>query len=400
MPDLVALDIPGGVEFVNALERIWDNGDAAAPLDPRLSPASTRSLIATLRPSSVVTRDSTLTKLPDGVPVENGDALVMATSGSSGEPKGVILTHQAIESSAQATNKRLKVDPSRHSWLACLPLSHVGGLGVVTRAMLSGTPLTVLDGFDANEVETIARSGHATHTSLVATALRRVDPLLFECILLGGAAPPNELAPNVVTTYGMTETASGLVYDSVPLDGVEVAIGTGAPGCGASGEILIRAPMLFRAYRSFRSDRTDRVDLDSDIENAKTMRIGGPDGLGNWFPTGDAGSLDAHGHLHVYGRIAEVIVTGGEKVWPIAVERVISGCAGVREVAVWKRKDVEWGERVVAWVVAQEGVSLRLDSLREQVADAIAPWAAPKELVIVESLPRSPLGKVLRKHLI
>ena len=152
---------------------------------------------------------------------------MVATSGSTGEPRGVVLTHDALVASAVATSRRLGVDPGRHRWLACLPLAHIGGLAVVTRALLTTTPLTVLPGFDAAEVERVGRAGGATHVSLVSTALARVDAAAFETVLLGGAAPPRPLPANVVTTYGMTETGSGVVYDGVPLDGVEVAIGTG-----------------------------------------------------------------------------------------------------------------------------------------------------------------------------
>jgi O-succinylbenzoic acid--CoA ligase len=316
------------------------------------------------------------------MPVSEGDALVMATSGSSGFPKGVVLTHEALMASAQATSDALKVDPSRHRWLACLPLSHIGGLSVVTRAMLTDTPVSVLPGFDAEVVEGFGQAGRASHVSLVATALRRLDPSVFACVLLGGARPPGDLAPNVVVTYGMTETGSGVVYDGFPLDGVEVAIDHFDASEQAAGEILIRSPMLFRCYR----DGSDG-------------RVTGPDGSATWFRTGDAGALDDDGRLSVSGRIAEVITTGGEMVWPDAVERVLAAHEGITEVAVWKRADPEWGERVVAWVVA-DGQAPGLEELCEMVGAALSPWAAPKELVLVNELPRTPLGKVKRTDLV
>lgn len=384
MPHLVALDLPGGRGFVDALQAVWDTGDAAAPLDPRLPPPAARALLAALRPAKVLAPDGSITPLEDGLPVEQGDALVLATSGSTGVPRGVVLTHTAVESSAHATSARLGVDPARHRWLACLPLAHVGGLSVVTRAMITGTPLDVLPGFDAERVEEEARRGPATHVSLVATALRRVDPSLFECVLLGGAAPPGDLPANVVTTYGMTETGSGLVYDGRPLDGVQVVIGTGLPGQGARGEVLVKGPMLLRAYR----DGTD-------------PRIQGPDGQGGWLPTGDGGWLDDAGILHVEGRLAEVITTGGEKVWPVPVEQLIAAHPSVAEAAVWRRDDPEWGQRVVAWVVPVEPAEPpSLPALAEVVTATLPPWAAPKELVVVDHLPRTASGKVRRRDLV
>jgi o-succinylbenzoate---CoA ligase len=388
VPELVALDLPAGAGFVRALRAIWDTGDAAAPLDPRLPPAAREVLLAALRPARVVGPDGAHHAVAGGgLPVEDGDALVMTTSGSSGQPKGVVLTHDALLASARATSERLGIDPTRHTWLSCLPLAHVGGLSVITRALLTGTPLTVLPGFDADTVEALGRSGEVTHVSLVAAALLRVDPAVFTGILLGGSRPPRQLPDNVVVTYGLTESGSGVVYDGVPLHDVEVAIAhfdrpDRAEGAeGEEGEILLRAPMLMRAYR-----------------DGRTGRVVGPDGTRTWFATGDAGSLTAAGTLSVAGRLAEMITTGGENVWPDAVERVIAAHRNVAEVAVWKRADPDWGERVVAWVVPADEPP-RLEELKELVAGTIAPWAAPKEVVLVAALPRTASGKVRRADL-
>ena len=380
MPELVALDLPGGAGFVDALRAIWDTGDAVAPLDPRLPRAAREAVLAALRPSRLVASDGEIHAVGAGRPVEEGDAVVIATSGTSGEPKGVVLTHEALLASAQATSTRLGVDGSVDSWLACLPLAHVGGLSVVTRAILTDTPLMVLRSFDAEVVEQIGRSGQATFVSLVATALGRLDHKVFKTILLGGSRAPAVPAPNVVVTYGMTETGSGVVYDGIPLDDVEVAIDHFGDS-GDDGEILLRAPMLMRCYR-----------------DGSTGRVIGPDGTSTWLSTGDAGSFTKDGVLLVHGRIADVISTGGEMVWPDAVEAVLAGHAGVAEVAVWKRPDPEWGERVVAWVVAQASPP-SLDALKEMVAGTIGPWAVPKELVFVQELPRTSSGKVRRSAL-
>ena len=391
MPELVALDLPGGIGFVDALRAIWDTGDAAAPLDPRLPPAARQVMLDALRPTRIVGSDGDQHALADGVGVEEGDAVVVATSGTSGQPKGVVLTHEAVAASALATSARLGVDATFHTWLACLPLAHIGGLAVVTRSIVTGTPVIVLPGFEAEAVEELGRSGRATHVSLVTTALRRLDPSVFACVLLGGSKAPAVLPANVVSTYGMTETGSGVIYDGRPLDGAEVSFrpverahSRGEAASGASvveGEILLRAPMLFRCYRQ-----------------GDDGRVVGPDGAQGWFATGDAGRLDADGNLVVSGRLEDVITTGAEKVWPDLVERTLMAHPGVAEVAVWKRSDPEWGERVVAWVVPTDDAP-SLDELRQIVADGIAPWAAPKELVLVDDLPRTAAGKVRRREL-
>jgi O-succinylbenzoic acid--CoA ligase len=337
---LLPIEAVPGWSFVDALRRAWDDGDAVLPVDPRLPTPARRALLAALGADE---------------PVDDGDALVVATSGTTGEPKGVVLTHDAVVASARATSDRLAVDPASDRWLSCLPLAHVGGLSVVLRALVTGTPLT----FDVDEP--------ATLVSLVATQLLRTETSRFRTIVLGGAAPPEDRPPNCVTTYGMTETGSGVVYDGVPLAGVGVR--------AVDGELHVRGPMLLRAYR----DGADPKDADG------------------WLPTGDAGSV-VDGVVHVDGRIGDVIVTGGEKVWPASVERAVRRLASVADVAVAGRPDPEWGQRVVAWVVPN-GDAPTLDEVRDAVKGELPAYAAPKQLVVVAELPRTALGKVRRDDL-
>jgi len=353
---LVVIEARGGDAFVAGLRRAWDAGDAVLPLDPRLPAPARERVLAAARP---------------GEPTEDGDALVVATSGTTGEPKAVVLTHAAVAASARATSARLAVDPDRDRWLACLPLAHVGGLSVVTRALVTGTPLTLHDGFDAGAVAAAATAG-CTLVSLVPTALRRLDAGLFRAVVLGGSAMPPDLPANAVATYGLTETGSGVVYDRRPLDGVEVRV--------LGGEIHVRAPMLARAYRDGRP-------------------VAGP---GGWFATGDAGAWDPDaGRLRVFGRLGDLVITGGENVWPVAVERVLDAHPAVAEVAVVGRPDPEWGQRVVALVVpADPAAPPTLAELRDAVRAELPAYAAPKELELVAALPRTALGKLARARLV
>ena len=234
MPDLVAIDLPAGPEFLSALRAAWDRGDAVLPLDQRLSSFARDAVLDQLRPTRVVGAAGADHR-PGGMPVEAEDALVMATSGTTGPTKGVVLTHQAVRASALETSARLGVDPHRHRWLACLPLNHVGGMSVVVRALLTGTPVTMLPRFDRAEV--LAAAGPNVFVSLVTTALQRVGAESFHTVVLGGSTPPEDRAANVVTTYGLTETGSGVVYDGRPLDGVDVAVDP------LTAEIRVRGPM-------------------------------------------------------------------------------------------------------------------------------------------------------------
>ena len=232
--------------------------------------------------------------------------------------------------------------------------------------MVVGTSLTVLPAFEPTAVTAVG----ATHVSLVATALRRIDPATFRTIVLGGAAPPAELPPNVVTTYGMTETGSGIVYDGRPLDGVEVRIDDGA-------QIHVRGPMLLRGYRDGSNPLVD-----------------------GWLPTGDLGRWHAADRLVVDGRRGDLIITGGENVWPEPIEAVLRAQPGIVDVAVAGIPDEEWGHVVTAFVVPDDAGAPTLDALRGAVKDVLAPFCAPRRLVVVEAIPRTALGKVRRSELV
>ncbi|HCB34126.1 MAG TPA: AMP-dependent synthetase [Acidimicrobiaceae bacterium] len=368
MRRLVALALGGGQKFVAELQRAWDAGDAVLPVDQRLPQPAQQQLVAEMG-AAVVVDETGRRRVGGGRPVEGGDALVMATSGSTGEPKGAVLTHDAIAAAAFAVSGALEVDQADDRWLACLPLAHVAGLAVVVRSLLTDTPLEVHDGFDADAVADAAARG-ATLTSLVPTVLARIDAAAFRLVLVGGAAVPVERPANVVATYGLTETFGGVVYDGAPLDGVGLRV--------VDGEVQLRGAMVLRCYR----DGTDPLT---------------PDG---WLPTGDAGELSPDGRLSVFGRRGEMIVSGGENVWPVAVERALAGAGGVAECAVVGRPHPEWGAVVTAVVVPADAADPpQLDALRDHVKQTLPAYCAPHALELVPRLARTALGKVQRRLL-
>ena len=316
---------------------------------------------------------------------------MVGTSGSTGPPKGVELSAAALRHSARASLDRVGARPGDR-WLCCLPATHVAGLQVLVRSLVSGTEPVLAERADA---ATVAGSGCA-HVSLVPTQLQRLlleasppVPLAgFSSVLLGGAAAPAGLLAAarasgvpVVTTYGMTETCGGCVYDGVPLDGTQVAIRSddddddddGRPA--ESGRIWISGPVLFSRY------------LGPSPGGQAALRDG-------WFGTGDLGRLDSSGRLVVRGRADDIINTGGHKVVSGEVAAVLQTCPGVRDVAVVGQPDPEWGERVIAVVVpADPADPPALELLRLHVRERLPRYAAPSRVVVVDAVPMLPSGK-------
>ncbi len=374
MNRLIALDLPGGADFVLALRRCWAEGDAVLVLDPRLPAAARTALIGAARPHHALTAlgADPVPLDPEAPPVDDGDALVVTTSGSTGEPKVLVHTHDSLLAHAQAVHERLAVDPTRDRWLATLPLNHLGGFGVVARSVLTGTPVDVEPGFDAEVVASAPDRYGTTLVSLVATALDRIDPSPFRWVVLGGSADPVARPGNVVRTYGLTETGGGVVYEGVPLAGVEVEI-------DETGEIALRAPTVARGRRA-----------------ADGHVVGLVDDQG-WLHTGDLGHWTGDGRLVVEGRADDLIVTGGENVWPGPVEDALRTHPLVADALVVGEPDAEWGQRVVAIVVPlSPGVAPSLDALRSHVKDRLPAYAAPRDLRLVAALPRTSLGKLVR----
>jgi o-succinylbenzoate---CoA ligase len=349
------------------------SGPAIMPLDAGLPPARLAELIGVLRPGSVEDAEGVTTvRSGPGEGVAEGTAVIIGTSGSTGAPKGVELSAAALRHSARASLERVGARPGER-WLCCLPVTHVAGLAVLVRSLTGGTEPALAERADA---ETVAASGCA-HVSLVPTQLQRLilqadTPLAgFSSVLLGGAAAPaglltaaRDAGVPVVTTYGMTETCGGCVYDGVPLDGVRAEVRD-------DGRIWISGPVLFSGY------------------------LGGPPAPADgWFRTGDLGALDAAGRLTVRGRADDVINTGGHKVVPGEVAAALQACPGVRDAAVVGQPDPEWGERVVAVVVPTDpGDPPTLELLRSHVRERLPRYAIPSRVVMVGAVPMLPSGK-------
>jgi O-succinylbenzoic acid--CoA ligase len=325
----------------------------------------------------------------DGVvPVDT--AVVVPTSGSTGEPKGVRIGAAALEFSTTATHRHLG-GPGQ--WLLAMSPARIAGLTVLIRSRAAGVapvPLDLRDGFRpaafAAAVAAMDPAGRR-YTALVPTQLIRLldagvalDAL--DAILLGGGPIPVGLADRaaaagvrVVRTYGMTETCGGCVYDGLPLPGVRMMIGAG-------GLIRITGGVLARGYLR-------------EVPRPPGPPAAQPGFTGAWFTSSDLGHIDGAGVLHVHGRADDVVISGGVNVAAQAVEAVLTGDPAVDEAVVVGRDDPEWGQRVVA-VLTVHGTGPDEATLRAAVSARLGAPHAPREFVVVPAMPRLPSGKVDR----
>ncbi len=327
------------------------------------------------------------TALRAGQSIDDDVAVVLSTSGTTGTPKGALLSAAALMASAEATHNRLG---GTGRWLLALPGYHVAGFQVLVRSVVAGThPVAIAAAFEPAELSAaVAELGSGRrYASLVAAQLDKAlrDPQAtralaeLDAVLVGGGPMPAAVAEkasaagvSVVRTYGMSETAGGCVYDGVPLDGVEVKVAD-------DGRISLGGPTVASGYRN-------PVEPDPFAERG-------------WFRTDDLGTLDGAGVLTVLGRVDDAISTGGLTVLPGLVEAALATHPAVAECAVFGVPDERLGQRVAAAVVVEPGSTITLAQLRSHVSGSLPPTAAPRQVHVVDALPRRGIGKVDRREL-
>jgi O-succinylbenzoic acid--CoA ligase len=339
--------------------------------------------------------------------------LVLFTSGTSGRPKGALLSLPSLRASAKASAALLGSDPDDR-WLLCMPLFHIGGLSILVRNALAGSCVVLHSEFDASAVDHALRVEGITHVSLVATMLSRLlesqgdtrrAPEALRLVLLGGGPAPQALLCRaralgfpVAPSYGLTEAASqvatrppelGAVDEADlaaglrPLPGIEIRIVDErgeAVATDFAGEIEVRGPTLMQGY------------LEDPEATARAIRAG-------WLATGDLGRLDAHGGLRVLDRRCDLIVSGGENVYPAELESVLIEHPDVAEAGVVGQQDPIYGERPLAYFVAAAGRRPQPDRVLAFCRERLAKYKVPVELIEIQKLPRTASGKLLRREL-
>ena len=417
------------VELAHATQRC---GATFVPLNTRLSPAGIAALVANAEPRVLLydrerAADIEETRARAGSmrvveasgeidavapidapaprPLDPAAILtILYTSGTTGRPRGVMLTNGNHFASAAASRATLGVLPADR-WLVVLPLYHVGGLSIVFRGVLDGVAIVLQPRFDPVRAAAALRQEGVTLVSLVPTMLFRLlehdrgrsFPPSLRCVLVGGGpARPTLLARAlalgvpVAPTYGLTEAASQVataaVGDAVhrPGSAGKVLPGTrvriSEPDASGCGEILVQGPTVMAGY-FHQPDATASVLRD------------------DWLHTGDVGRLDAGGFLYVLDRRADLIVSGGENVYPAEVEAVLLAHPGVLEAAVYARPDPEWGQQVAAAVVLRADCAFDEQDLRVWCKGWLAGFKVPRVIEPVAAMPRTASGKV-RRHLL
>ncbi|MCC6556614.1 MAG: AMP-binding protein [Polyangiaceae bacterium] len=384
-PDLAAL-LPGG--------------SASGAGSASISGSATASVAASVT-ASVTGATTGSARVPGSLPDPAGDLAIVFTSGTTGRPKGAVLPRASFIASAAASAAVLGVR-EHDRWLLCMPLCHVGGLSIVTRCLLARRAVVLVPRFDPAAVLASIHRGRATLLSVVPTML---DALLeadrdgalssLRAVIVGGAAAPERLLEEcarrgvpALTTYGLTEACSQVTLQpprdprarepgagrSIP--GVELRIAP-ATGGDPAGRIQVRGPTLLRGY--WRGPATPPEPATD------------PTG---WLDTGDLGTIDDQGRLHVLARRADLIVTGGENVYPAEVERALEACPGVARALVFGVPDDRWGQLVAAAVVLAPAADLA--ALAAALTARLAPHKRPRRLCVVPELPVAPSGKLDR----
>jgi O-succinylbenzoic acid--CoA ligase len=436
----LGLSAPSSDELVFLIAACWRLGIPFVPLDPNLSNQELTYRLNQLQIKTVITdqadsfNDESINTVsteefdlqniiqPDFEPqewVQEQKQNVQAdqplgyffTSGTSGTPKVVPLKRRQILFAAENSKKNLKPRRNRF-WLLCMPLHHVGGISVILRSLLYGSAIFRMDTFDINKVSQYLSNDHRFEAaSFVPTMLKRllVKPELqihddFQAILLGGGPIDKALVEEcfergvpIIASYGMTESCAQIAANPLMTIGdlsrpkesvgklfspnkIEIRNSDNqAVKPDRSGQIWLKGPQVFDGYLE------ENADSSFDDEG--------------WFNTGDYGHLNKNSELFIEARRTDLIISGGENISPREVEEALQELDDILEAAVVGLPDEEWGQKVVAVIVLQDGLSLDTEVVKEQLQPRLQSFKIPKEVISTEQIPRTQTGKIQRNKI-
>lgn len=423
----VALKAENGLRAVAVAAATLELGATLVLLHPRLTAGEEKALLEEARPRVLVAERS-VASLPEVVSLSGAVAfpeqvgVVMFTSGTSGKPKGAQLSRRALIAAAQASAENLPVKPGDR-WLLCLPLCHIGGLSILLRCLLGRGSVVLAPRFRAEDVLAQIEAHRPTLLSVVPTMLHALleadrGNLLasLRAVLVGGAAAAPALLERcarkgvlALTTYGLTEACSQVTTQR-PRDPATTESGVGFPlpgvtlrlvdedgadvAPGAVGRLLVQGPALMDGYLHGEPLRGGADVVRREPQGEPDAGHGEPPG--GWLDTGDLGSLDEHGRLHLHARRTDLIVTGGENVYPAEIEAWLLARGGVAEAMVFGVPDPVWGQLVAAALVP--GAGFDLEALRAAITAELAAHKRPRRYLLTTTLPVGSTGKPLRRR--
>jgi len=422
--DIVCLLFNSGIEFIVIILALWEVGAVPVPLNTRLLEKDLNEQVTFLNPKRIIKGKEFKNKTIKGknliIPFENLElvknkiktkgfsvgktALTLFTSGSSKKPKAVMLSFENLIQSALIGNKIIH-HSKKDRWLASLPFYHIGGFSIIFRTLMFGASIAIPDSLSNDEIKKAILKYHPTLASLVSNQLKKfVDtkfapPKELRMVLLGGGFSDKELILraidmnwNIAKVYGATETSS---FVSI-MGKEEVRRKPEASGkailpnqvfiysdkektlSSKSGEIIIKSPAIMKGY--YKSQDKTNAKLKDDL-----------------FATGDIGYLDEEGFLFVEAKRSDLIVSGGENIYPSEVEKIILTHKNIKEVCVIGIKDKTWGQVVSAAIVLKTNTKLLNSELKNFLKTKLAGYKIPKKILFVDKLPKTELGKVMRE---
>ena len=427
--DVAAILSENNIEFIILVFALWKSGAIPVPLNTRLNESETNHLITFLKPSFIfadttanrdlgykdaksipIAFDFSMFEKPDISDCyfdENGTALILFTSGTSGNPKGVQLSFHNLKASFENSDTVLKHN-ANDSWIASLPFYHIGGFSIITRALLSGTSIIIPKSPKAEDLAESIEMHRPSYISIVSTQLRRLIDLgikpwtELKYVLLGGGHIEDSLVDEAINigwpiakVYGSTETSSLITFVDCIKDNNKKSSG-GKPLVNNQiftvnerkeilqpnnvGEIAIKSESCARGY------------YNNPFESKNKFR----DGI---YYTGDAGFIDEEGYLYINSRIGDLIISGGENINPVEIETALIEHPEVLHAAVFGQEDNEWGQVVLAAVIIDPGSDISEKELKEFLLRKISSFKIPRRFYFMKEFPISPLGKIQKDKL-
>jgi O-succinylbenzoic acid--CoA ligase len=437
--DITAIISDNNIDFILLLFALWKSGAVPVPINIRLNDSETNNLFTFLKPTFIFTdRDANKqldyqgvktisieadhgiqvkTEIPENDDTnenvhdldfdENTTALILFTSGTSGNPKGVQLSFKNLRASFDNSDTVLNHD-TNEKWIASLPFYHIGGFSIITRALLSGTSVIIPNSLNTDDLADTIIIHRPTLLSLISTQLRRLINLgikpnaELKCVLLGGGYIEDPLVNEAIKegwpiakVYGSTETSSLVTFvdckknknkklsGGKPIGNNQIFIINEMKDLlppNITGEIAIKSDSCAKGYLNIPKEKDDKFR----------------DGI---YYTGDSGHIDEDGYLFIDSRMDDLIISGGENINPLEIETALLKYPGIQNVFVFGQEDNEWGHIVSVAIITKPGINISEAELKEFLTQKISTYKLPKKYYFMKEFPRSPLGKVQKEKL-